>query len=461
MRAVCELLAEVVGTRIAALESFAQGQGELSVRRLEQRMIERISREGDWRGALFDGSRSLLTPLNASGAALLFEDQALVTGDAPGTADIRRISKWLEGKRFDRIFASSSLSADEHEFASLAGVASGLVAARISGEPGEILLWFRKERVRTVTWGGNPFKAPSSGDDPSELSPRRSFAQWHQIVEKTSDPWTLADLAAARMISASVTDVVVQFRSVRILIAQDQLDQVLRQVRSSDQQIIIADAEGQIIESNEAFRALVGAHSGALEHLDELAAYFVDPEEVARKLRDLRGNKQPWRGEVRLYHPASGNRPLLVRADPVLSMPDRVLGFVLLFTDLTDRKAAESARRQFQEGILQSHRRLAGRMNSEADLKFQTLMSGVVENAQLAALEITDGVDLSAMPAMLESLRRSVSRTGEVMEQLAFAPEDLAAKLPDATSHDRGEGRVAKRAGMRSSRRGAKVDRKH
>ena len=27
---------------------------------------------------------------------------------------------------------------------------------------------------------------------PKELSPRRSFAQWHQVVEGTSDPWTAA-----------------------------------------------------------------------------------------------------------------------------------------------------------------------------------------------------------------------------------------------------------------------------
>jgi len=434
MRAVCELLAEVIATRIAALESFAQSQGELSVRRLEQRMIERISREGDWRGALFDGSRSLLSPLNATGAALLFEDQALVTGDAPGTEEIRRIAKWLESRRFESVFATSSLSTDEQQFTSLAGVASGVVAARISGEPGEMLLWFRKERVRTVTWGGNPFKPPSSVDDPSELSPRRSFAQWHQVVEMTSDPWTSTDLAAARMIGASVTDVVVQFRSVRILIAQNQLDQVLRQVRSSDQQVIVADAEGRILELNEAFKALIGDHGGAPLRLDELAAYFVDREEVARNLQHLRHHKQPWRGEVRLFGAKSGNRPFLVRADPVLSTPDHVLGFVLLFTDLTDRKTAEAARRQFQDGILQSYRRLAGRVNSEADLKFQNLMSNVVENAQLAALEITDGVDLSAMPAMLESLLRSVSRTADVMEQLSFSPEVIAAK-----SHRRGK----------------------
>ena len=287
MRAVCELLGEIIGTRIAALESFLQGQGELSVRRLEQRMIESISREGDWRGALFDGARSLLLPLAATGAALLFEGQIQTTGEVPSTDQIRELAKWLAPKLGDGVFTTASLSQDEAAFAPLTGVASGVAAASLSGNDDEMLIWFRGERVRTVTWGGNPFKPPSPGDDPSELSPRRSFAQWHQVVEATSDPWTASDRAAARMIGSSVTDVIVQFRAVRILMAQDQLDQVLHQVRKSDQQVVVADEQGRIIESNAAFDALLGVRPRGLTDLDDLAKHFVDAAGVARKLRSL------------------------------------------------------------------------------------------------------------------------------------------------------------------------------
>ena len=41
--------------------------------------------------------------------------------------------------------------------------------------------------------------------------------------------------------------------------------------------------------------------------------------------------------------------PLLVRADPVFTALDRTVGFVLLFTDLTERKAAEASRRVFRK----------------------------------------------------------------------------------------------------------------
>ncbi len=430
MRAVCELLAEVFGTRIAALESFAQGQAELSVRRLEQRMIESVCREGDWRGALFDSARSLLLPLNASGAALIFEGRTRAVGDVPGTEQIRELGRWLTPRLRDGVFATSALGDEEKDFASLTGVASGVVAVQISGEPDEMLIWFRKERVRTVTWGGNPYKAPSDGDDPSELSPRRSFAQWHQVVEGTSDPWTVADRAAARLIGESVTDVVMQFRSLRILIAQDQLEHVLRQVHSSDQQIVVAGADGNVLEANAAFNTLIGERK-PINHLDELPSYFADADDVSRRMRALRERHTPWRGEAVLVNRMGETQPIAIRADPVHASHERVLGFVLLFTDLTERKAAEAARQAFRGNLLLSQRRLMGRIDSDAALAVENLMSSIIDNAQLAALEIADGLDTAGIPDMLESVKASVARATEVLEQISLAsvsPTDEAPK---------------------------------
>ena len=127
LRAVCELLAEIVATRIAALESFVQAQAELSVRRLEQRMIEAISRDGDWKTALFDSSQSILQPVEATGAALLFEGQVLTTGDVPDTAELREIGRWLDANPAGGVVATASLGREEPRFA-LKSLASGLLA---------------------------------------------------------------------------------------------------------------------------------------------------------------------------------------------------------------------------------------------------------------------------------------------------------------------------------------------
>ncbi len=132
IRAICELLAETIGTRIAALESFIQAQSELTVRRIEQRLIEAISRDGDWRSALFDGSQSLLQPLSAAGAALHYDGQVFSAGEVPGTQEIRAIAAWLDKKPRAPVISTASLGLDEPEFAPIIGVASGLVAVPLS-----------------------------------------------------------------------------------------------------------------------------------------------------------------------------------------------------------------------------------------------------------------------------------------------------------------------------------------
>ena len=367
-RAVCELLAEAVATRIAALESFAQSQSDLFVQRLEQRMIEAISREGDWRAAIFDGSQSILQPLNASGCALVYEGQVRTAGEVPGTQEIRELSAWLDRGNRAALVSTASLGIEVPEFSALIRVASGIVATPISNNPGEYLIWFRPERIHTVTWGGDPLKPYVIGDNPADLSPRRSFAQWHQLVEGTSDPWSPSDLTAARLIGGAVADIVLQFRAVRTLIAQDQLEQFSRHVRIAGQPIIIADVDGKILLINEAFTELLPPGREPPVRLDDLADAFHEPYDFLRNIGELLNHRRAWRGELLLRGHNNEARPLMVRADPVLPAQDRVLGFVLIFTDITDRKAAEAARSRFQEGIIKSNRINRVRLDSKTDL---------------------------------------------------------------------------------------------
>ena len=429
IRTVVAVLAEALATRIAALESFAQAKAEIAVRRLEQRMIAAIAGQGDWRAALFDSAHPVMEPLGATGAALLFEGEVLTAGEVPGTPQLRAIGAWLDAQPRLAVRGTASLGLDVPDFAALRPVASGLVAAPVSESGGEYLLWFRPERVRTIIWGGDPTKPMVIGDDPRDLSPRRSFAQWHQLVEGTSDPWTPADLAAARLIGDTVADVVLQFRAVRTLIAQDQLDRIRRQVGVSAQPVIITDERGRIILANEAFQQLQPGPHAAATHVDDLAAWVLEPGAVRRRLRELLHERRTWRGEVRLK--ASGRsegHPFLIRADPVFSAPGRVLGFVLLLTDLSERKVAEAARKRFQHDILAVHRLHGERVDSQADLAFRNLLSPVAENAQLAALEITDGVELVRMPGMLESVQASFLRAAELLGQLVRGRAPAAGK---------------------------------
>jgi hypothetical protein len=134
----------------------------------------------------------------------------------------------------------------------------------------------------------------------------------------------------------------------------------------------------------------------------------------------MRENRRPWRGETKLHCAEGGVRPFLVRADPVLSSPQKTLGFVFIFNDLSERKAAEDARRGFQRGIMEQHRMVTVPVDSEDDLRLRDLLASILGNAQLAALEISDNLDVTEVPAMLESVQASVARSNELLEHLLW-----------------------------------------
>jgi hypothetical protein len=69
---------------------------------------------------------------------------------------------------------------------------------------------------------------------------------------------------------------------------------------------------------------------------------------------------------------------------------------------------------------LEQNRIASGLLSSKDDLVYQNLLSSVVENAQLAALEITDGADTARMPQMLESIRTSIVRATDVLKRLLW-----------------------------------------
>ncbi|MEQ8234362.1 MAG: GAF domain-containing protein [Gammaproteobacteria bacterium] len=418
LRTQCELLAEAVSTRVTALESFAQARAELAVRRIEQHMRAATRQHGDWRAALFDSAEPLLWPLGAAGAALLFEGQVHTVGEVPATEHLREIAAWLDNRPRSTIYATAALGSEEPRFAELAPILCGLLAAPVSRTPGEYLMWMRPERVRTVVWGGNPHEAVIVGDDPADLSPRRSFAKWHELVRGTADAWSDTDETAANLIAGSVADVVSQFRSVRALIVRDQLDSLQAQVGDAEQPVLISDAAGRVLLLNEAMAQLLGPAADTPTHLLDIAAAFADRGAARACLDTLLTARQPWHAEVAFAAGTSETLPLLVRADPVISPRQKLLGFVVLLTDVSVQKNAERARARFQERIIDRDRLSRLRLTADADAQFRKLMAAIVDNAQLAALEITDGLNPARMPQMLDGVQSSVERSTELLEIL-------------------------------------------
>ena len=412
LKMASELMAEVISTRIAAIENYAHAQVAILVRRLEQRLIEATSSEGDWRLALFRNPRTLLQPLEATGAALFHDGDVLTSGDVPSTPELRALLVWVEQRhaaQADVPFSCSSVGRENPTLESLTPLASGVLAVKLSTSRPDYLMWFRKEQLTSVTWAGNPSKVVV-GNDPLELSPRRSFAAWSEIVRGTALPWTDTEVLLARAVGVALVDIIVQVHAVRLLIAQHQLTQTQSTVQSSIEPVLIADAGGRVLFANAAFAALVGSKAQGLRALDDVAVLFAGAEHVRKMFSDLRSSHRAWRGE-QLLEPEGGQPiPVGVRAEAVQGRGGAVLGFMLLFTDLRDSKRTEAAREHLEQTL--SLADVRGSLASDA------LMGAILTHANLAAMDIADGSGGPSVAPLIEELEISTRRAGVLYEQI-------------------------------------------
>ena len=388
VRATADVLAETMSTRIAVLDSYKRAEAEVQVRHLEQALAEAVTSTGDWRSVLFAEPGRLLRPVGAQGAALIHDGDILTAGATPRRVEIVRVAEWLQQNVDTEFFRTSALAEVAPSLESLVTDAAGVAAFRLSRWKGEYLFWFRKERPENVRWAGFPREADAPGGDDHDLSPRRSFAVWNELVRGTSEPWLEEHLAAAEAIGLSLRDITAQTRAMSFLLAQRQLADSRENVRYSEIPLVLADSAARLLLVSQAFEDLFAGLPPRLERMEDLAELFQNPEGMRDRL-PRPGSASGWRGRATLQT-ASGPMPVALRIDPIPLPGDRILGFVLLVNDLTAQVEVAASRTRVRDAIGDIRRR-GSRGGRRGDTPaYQQLLGSILANASMAAMEIGD-----------------------------------------------------------------------
>lgn len=416
VRAAAGLLAEVIATRISAIENYVHAQVAIQVRRLEQRLIEATSTEGDWASALFRNPHTLLHPLDATGAALFYDGEIHSTGEVPSTPELRALVQWVHGHQGENLFKCSSISQANPELRSLTVTASGVLAVPLSTSRADYLMWFRKEQLQSVVWAGNPAKT-SASTDPLELSPRRSFAAWSELVRGTALPWSGSEIALARAFRGSLIDIILQVNAVRLLVAEHQLERTRAAIASSRVPIVIGDTRQQVIFANEAFFRLARRSPEDTIKLGEIGALFKETSQVGSLLNTLAVERRAWHGSQDLKIGEGGMLSVAVRAEIVPARDGSILGFFLILEDMTSGQRAAAARHRLEQSLAQAgFARHSKRYNSPG----AELIDAVLANASLAAMDILDGGATPDVEALLEEIDNSTRRATTLCGRLRF-----------------------------------------
>lgn len=206
-RAACEHLGRLLSLQIAAKEDNADVATRLELRQLTLQIVSHLA-DGDATLQRMVGEPApLLRLAQASGAAVVLNDDCWTTGDTPDREQIAGLAKWICAKN-QEVWSTDRLAEEYPPAEAFAAKASGVLAVSISQVHQHLVLWFRPELVETIRWAGDPRKELSFSG--GRIHPRKSFNSWQQQVRGRSAPFSVAQEAAAAELRHALIGIVLR-----------------------------------------------------------------------------------------------------------------------------------------------------------------------------------------------------------------------------------------------------------
>ena len=213
MRQVCELLAEIVNTRIEALTRLDAVRQRFTFDRLINQCHQELLQEPDLATVLDGWLPRLLPAFNASALGLRMGDLAYVGGPtrrlAPAPAILDQVASLIDRHNpLPQHQVHDDLLSAPDKTLPLLPEAAGLLLAQRFDETMNFCFLTREEVVQQVRWGGQPAKdLVTLADGQVRLQPRRSFKEWRQSVHGYCDPWQQIEAESLQELLRVLTEV--------------------------------------------------------------------------------------------------------------------------------------------------------------------------------------------------------------------------------------------------------------
>ncbi|MBN2972545.1 GAF domain-containing protein [Roseomonas aeriglobus] len=247
-RSIAELFGAMFAFKLESRERKALAVYEQSARATSDRLLAAIAGDAslldrpEWLGEM------LSQTVPCDGIGIWVDGRVASSGITPPTSAFPALVRRLNAMASGRVFATDHLAGVLPAAEAYAETGAGVLAIPISRSPRDYVLLFRQERVRTVTWGGDPQKPATWGPNGARLSPRKSFEAWTQEVRHRSEPFTEAEVRVAEMLRASLIEVVLR-------LSDDA--QAERQRASERQELLIAELNHRVRNILSLIRGLV------------------------------------------------------------------------------------------------------------------------------------------------------------------------------------------------------------
>jgi len=145
----------------------------------------------------------LIHPINTQGIALLAPSETIVRGLCPSPNFLIELKSYLEKQDAD-FFTTENYSTLNIAYGDEKSKVAGFLAVRYGFDAKKWLVFFRKEWIQEVFWGGDPNKSMTI-DLSGKISPRKSFQAWQEIRKGLSRPWDNEEIQYAKELALSLS----------------------------------------------------------------------------------------------------------------------------------------------------------------------------------------------------------------------------------------------------------------
>lgn len=206
-RLACEHLGQLLALQIQSTEANDLVAEKLALRQLSMRVVARLADSDATLRGLMDDPELMLQLGRATGAALVLDETVWTAGAVPDLQAIRALADWVDAQGTP-VFSTPALAERYAPAAAFLPEGAGVLAVSISQVHRHVILWFRPEIVRTVTWAGNPSKPAAT--DGQRIHPRLSFESWQENVRGSAVAWTDAEIGAAADLRQALIGIVLR-----------------------------------------------------------------------------------------------------------------------------------------------------------------------------------------------------------------------------------------------------------
>ncbi|MEP9347861.1 HWE histidine kinase domain-containing protein [Xanthobacter sp. KR7-225] len=209
-RTAAELFGSMFSLMLESRLRAEEANYEARARGIAERLVSAIARDP---GTMADAARFgsiVAEAIPSEGVAIAADGRITLSGLTPDEGQFRGIVAFLRRSAARQIFTTDRIAAHLPEATAYAAKAAGMLAIPISRAPQDYLVLFRTERLRAVRWAGNPEKPVELGPNGERLTPRRSFAEWSQLVKGAALPFTAAETRIAQSLRVALLEVVLR-----------------------------------------------------------------------------------------------------------------------------------------------------------------------------------------------------------------------------------------------------------